>query len=127
MISSQACSSICQGEPITKYSQGCLVFLSRSVWRVIRTHQNTTKEILMSGKNVVSLSEVLKKKQDKEKELEMYRRHLTMIEDRMAFLEMDRKVTTEIIEMIENDAVVVVDDSLPIIRLDDDDYDDLDD
>jgi Tfp pilus assembly protein PilO len=81
----------------------------------------------MSGKNVVSLSEVLKKKQDKEKELEMYRRHLTMIEDRMAFLEMDRKVTTEIIEMIENDAVVVVDDSLPIIRLDDDDYDDLDD
>jgi len=57
----------------------------------------------------------------------MYRRHLTMIEDRMAFLEMDRKVTTEIIEMIENDAVVVVDDSLPIIRLDDDDYDDLDD
>ena len=81
----------------------------------------------MSGKNVVSLSEVLKKKQDKEKELEMYRRHLTMIEDRMAFLEMDRKVTTEIIEMIENDAVVVVDDSLPIIRLDDDDYDDIDD
>ena len=81
----------------------------------------------MSGKNVVSLSEVLKRKQDKEKELEMYRRHLSMIEDRMAFLEMDRKVTTEIIEMIENDAVVVVDDSLPIIRIDDDDYDDLDD
>lgn len=79
----------------------------------------------MSGKNVVSLSEVLKRKQDKEKELEMYRRHLSMIEDRMAFLEMDRKVTTEIIEMIENDAVVVVDDSLPIIRIDDDDYDDL--
>lgn len=81
----------------------------------------------MSDKKVVSLSEVLKRKQDKEKELEMYRRHLTMIEDRMAFLEMDRKVTTEIIEMIENDTVVVVDDSLPIIRIDDDDYDDLDD
>lgn len=77
----------------------------------------------MSDKKVVSLSEVLKRKQDKEKELEMYRRHLSMIEDRMAFLEMDRKVTTEIIEMIENDAVVVVDDSLPIIRIDDDDYD----
>lgn len=81
----------------------------------------------MSDKKVVSLSEVLKRKQDKEKELEMYRRHLSMIEDRMAFLEMDRKVTTEIIEMIENDSVVVVDDSLPIIRIDDDDYDDLDD
>ena len=81
----------------------------------------------MSDKKVVSLSAVLKRKQDKERELEMYRRHLSMIEDRMAFLEMDRKVTTEIIEMIENDAVVVVDDSLPIIRIDDDDYDDLDD
>lgn len=81
----------------------------------------------MSDKKVVSLSAALKKKQDKEKELEMYRRHLSMIEDRMAFLEMDRKVTTEIIEMIENDTVVVVDDSLPIIRIEDDDYDDLDD
>lgn len=81
----------------------------------------------MSDKKVVSLSAVLKRKQDKEKELEMYRRHLSVIEDRMAFLEMDRKVTTEIIEMIENDSVVVVDDSLPIIRIDDDDYDDLDD
>lgn len=81
----------------------------------------------MSDKKVVSLSAALKKKQDKEKELEMYRRHLSMIEDRMAFLEMDRKVTTEIIEMIENDSVVVVDDSLPIIRIEDDDYDDLDD
>jgi Tfp pilus assembly protein PilO len=77
----------------------------------------------MSDKKVVSLSAALKKKQDKEKELEMYRRHLSVIEDRMAFLEMDRKVTTEIIEMIENDTVVVVDDSLPIIRIDDDDYD----
>jgi oligoendopeptidase F len=82
----------------------------------------------MSDKeNVISLSAVLKRKQDKEKELDMYRRHLSMIEDRMAFLEMDRKVTTEIIEMIEQDAVVVVDDSLPIIRIDDDDYDGLDD
>lgn len=82
----------------------------------------------MSDKeNVISLSAVLKRKQDKEKELDMYRRHLSMIEDRMAFLEMDRKVTTEIIEMIEQDAVVVVDDSLPIIRIDNDDYDDLDD
>ena len=124
---SQACSSTCQGAPTTKYSQGCHAFLSRSVWRVVRTHLSTTKEILMSDKKVVSLSAVLKRKQDKEKELEMYRRHLSMIEDRMAFLEMDRKVTTEIIEMIENDAVVVVDDSLPIIRIDDDDYDDLDD
>lgn len=82
----------------------------------------------MSDKeNVISLSAVLKRKQDKEKELDMYRRHLSMIEDRMAFLEMDRKVTTEIIEMIEQDAVVVVDDSLPIIDVGDDDYDNLDD
>ena len=78
----------------------------------------------MSDKeNVISLSAVLKRKQDKEKELDMYRRHLSMIEDRMAFLEMDRKVTTEIIEMIEQDAVVVIDDSLPIIKIDDDEDD----
>lgn len=78
----------------------------------------------MSDKeNVISLSAVLKRKQDKEKELDMYRRHLSMIEDRMAFLEMDRKVTTEIIEMIEQDAVVVIDDSLPIININDDEDD----
>mgnify|MGYP006905906234 FL=1 len=75
----------------------------------------------MSDKNnIVSLSDVVAKKKEKEREIEMYRKHLSMIEDRMAFLEMDRKVTNEIIQMIENDSVVLVDDSLPIIGIDDD-------
>jgi acetyl-CoA carboxylase alpha subunit len=59
---------------------------------------------------IVSLTEVIKQKENKERELNSYRRHLEMIEDRMAFLEMDRKVTLEIIEMIENDSVVMVGD-----------------
>tara|TARA_B100000497_G_C7682353_1_gene412947 strand:- start:382 stop:600 length:219 start_codon:yes stop_codon:yes gene_type:complete len=57
---------------------------------------------------IVSLTEVIKQKENKERELNSYRKHLEMIEDRMAFLEMDRKVTLEIIEMIENDSVVMV-------------------
>ncbi len=57
---------------------------------------------------IVSLTEVIKQKENKERELHSYRKHLEMIEDRMAFLEMDRKVTLEIIEMIENDSVVMV-------------------
>ena len=59
---------------------------------------------------IVSLTEVIKQKENKERELSSYRRHLEMIEDRMAFLEMDRKVTLEIIEMIENDSVVMIGD-----------------
>ena len=59
---------------------------------------------------IISLTEVIKQKENKERELSSYRRHLEMIEDRMAFLEMDRKVTLEIIEMIENDSVVMVGD-----------------
>lgn len=72
--------------------------------------------------NVVSLSETIAKKQSKEKELDFYRRHLDMIQQRMAFLEMDRKVTLEIIEMVENETIVTVDASLPVIDIDDDDY-----
>jgi predicted Rossmann fold nucleotide-binding protein DprA/Smf involved in DNA uptake len=75
---------------------------------------------------VVSLSKVLKNKKEKERELSMYKNHLAMIYDRMAFLEMDRKVTEEIIEMIENDSIVVIDDSVPLVGVHDDDYPDFD-
>ena len=69
----------------------------------------------MTDENVVSLSKVWKVKKEKERELNMYKKHLSMIQERMAFLEMDRKVTEEIIDMIENDRVVVVDDSVPLV------------
>lgn len=73
--------------------------------------------------NVVSFSEVAAKKQEKERELEFYRRHLDMCLQKQAFLEMDIKVTKDIIDMIENETVVVVDDSVPLLSIDDDDYD----
>lgn len=76
--------------------------------------------------NVVSFSEAAAlsaKKQEKEKELEFYYRHLDMSLQKQAFIEMDIKVTKEIIDMIENETVVLVDDSVPIIEIDDDDYD----
>ena len=74
--------------------------------------------------NVVSLSEMdPEKKQEKEKELEFYYRHLEMWFQKQSFIEMDIKVTKEIIDMIENETVVLVDDSVPIIEIDDDDYD----
>ena len=63
---------------------------------------------------IVSLTEVIKQKQNKQKELDMYRRHLDVIESRLSYLLMDKKVTLEIIEMIENDEV---------IHIGDDDYD----
>lgn len=72
--------------------------------------------------NVVSFAEVSQKKLNKEKEIDFYYKHLDMIEQRMAFLEMDMRVTKDIINMIENETVVLVDDSLPIIKLDDEDY-----
>lgn len=65
-------------------------------------------------KKIVSLTEVIKQKENKQKELDMYRRHLDVIESRLSYLLMDKKVTLEIIEMIENDEV---------IHIGDDDYD----
>ena len=66
---------------------------------------------------IVSLTEVIKQKENKQKELDMYRRHLDVIESRLSYLLMDKKVTLEIIEMIENDE---------IIHIGDDDYNNLD-
>ena len=73
--------------------------------------------------NIVSFSEVAKKKLEKQKELEFYYRHLDMRLQKQAFIEMDIKVTKEIIDMIENETVVLIDDSVPIIEIDDEDYD----
>ena len=59
---------------------------------------------------IVSLTEVIKQKENKQKELDMYRRHLDVIESRLSYLLMDKKVTLEIIEMIENDEVIHIGD-----------------
>ena len=44
-----------------------------------------------------------------------------MAETKLSYIQMDINVTLEIINMIENEKVVLVDDSLPIIEIDDED------
>ena len=77
----------------------------------------------MSGKknNVVSLAEISAKKVEKEKELEFYRNHLELCERKLSYIQMDINVTLEIIDMIEHEKVVLVDASVPIISIDDED------
>lgn len=77
----------------------------------------------MSGKknNVVSLVNISARKIEKEQELEFYRRHLALCEQKLSYVQMDINVTLEIIDMIENEKVVLVDAELPIINIDDED------
>lgn len=76
----------------------------------------------MSGRknNVVSLADMTAKKLDKELELEFYRNHLAGCERRLSLIQADINVTLEIINMIENEKIVLVDVSLPLINIDDD-------
>lgn len=71
--------------------------------------------------NVVSLADISARKIEKEKELEFYRRHLALCEQKLSYVQMDINVTLEVISMIENEKVVLVDASLPIINIDDED------
>ena len=71
--------------------------------------------------NIVSLSEISAKRQEKEKELEFYRRHLAICEEKLSYIQMDINVTLEIIDIIENEKVVLVDASVPIINIDNED------
>ena len=54
---------------------------------------------------LISLSEILESKEQKEKELEFYRNKLKEIEQRMYWLNRDLEVTNIIIEMIETETV----------------------
>jgi len=71
--------------------------------------------------NVVSLAEISAKKVEKEKELEFYRNHLELCEKKLSYIQMDINVTLEVIDMIEHEKVVLVDASVPIISIDDED------
>lgn len=71
--------------------------------------------------NVVSLADISARKIEKEKELEFYRRHLALCEQKLSYVQMDINVTLEVINMIENEKVVLVNASLPIINIDDED------
>ena len=54
---------------------------------------------------LISLSEILESKDQKEKELAFYRKKLEEIEQRMYWLNRDLEVTNIIIEMIETETV----------------------
>lgn len=71
--------------------------------------------------NVISLASISARRIEKEKELDFYRRHLTLCEQKLSYVQMDINVTLEIINMIENEKVVLVDAELPIINIDDED------
>lgn len=71
--------------------------------------------------NVISLAGISARKIEKEKELEFYRRHLALCEQKLSYVQLDINVTLEIINMIENEKVVLVDAEPPIINIDDED------
>jgi len=77
----------------------------------------------MSGKknNVVSLAEISAKKVEKELELEFYRKHLEECESKISYIQRDIELTLEVIHIIESEKVVLVDSSLPIINIDNED------
>lgn len=67
-----------------------------------------------SGK-IISLTEVLESKIVKEKELEYYYEQLKEIQRKIGFLELDLRLTKQIIHIIEKDKVVEVDNSVPLL------------
>ena len=69
---------------------------------------------------IISLTEVIESKVVKEKELEFYREQLLEIQRKIGFLELDLKLTKQIIDMIEEESVVSIDNSVPLIGVDTD-------
>lgn len=69
---------------------------------------------------IISLTEVIESKVVKEKELEFYREQLREIQTKIGFLELDLKLTKQIIDMIESESVVSIDNTVPLIGVDTD-------
>lgn len=68
--------------------------------------------------NIVSLTDVLENKIIKEKELEFYREQLVEIQRKIAYLETDLNITKQIIALIEQEKIIQVDASVPILSFD---------
>lgn len=73
---------------------------------------------------IISLAEVLESKIVKEKELEFYYEQLKEIQRKIGFLELDLKLTKQIIHIIEKDKVIEVDPQIPLLDFSKDDEDD---
>ena len=67
---------------------------------------------------IVSLTDVLENKIIKEKELEFYREQLVEIQRKISFLETDLNITKQIIALIEQEKIIQVDASVPILSFD---------
>lgn len=65
---------------------------------------------------IISLAEVLESKIVKEKELEFYYEQLKEIQRKIGFLELDLKLTKQIIHIIEKDKVIEVDPQIPLLN-----------
>ena len=70
---------------------------------------------------IISLTDVLENKIVKEKELLYYREQLEEIQRKIPFLETDLNITKQIISMIEQEKIIEVDNSVPILSFDDTD------
>lgn len=68
---------------------------------------------------IISLTDVLENKIVKEKELLYYKEQLEEIQRKIAFLETDLNITKQIISMIEQEKIIEVDTSVPILSFDD--------
>lgn len=70
---------------------------------------------------IISLTDIIESKVVKEKELLYYREQLEEIQRKIAFLETDLNITKQIISMIEQEKIIEVDTSVPILSFDDTD------
>lgn len=64
---------------------------------------------------IISLSDIIENRVIKEKELKYYYEQLEDIQRKIAFLETDLNLTKTIINMIEEERILMVDNSVPLI------------
>ena len=70
---------------------------------------------------IISLTDIIDSKVVKEKEIQYYYEQLNEIQRKIAFLETDLNLTKTIIRLIEDQKIVTVDNSVPLIGVEDDD------
>jgi len=69
---------------------------------------------------IISLTDIIDSKAIKEKEIQYYYEQLEEIQRKIAFLETDLNLTKTIISMIEDEKILTVDNSVPLIGQEDD-------
>ena len=70
---------------------------------------------------IISLTDIINSKVVKEKEIQYYYEQLEEIQRKIAFLETDLNLTKTIIRLIEDQKIVTVDNSVPLIGTEDND------